>query len=81
MREDRVAADATMGSLLDLINAAKMLLAPFLPHTSAALHAMLGYTETLESHGWQLEALEGGRQLPAPRPLFRKLETAAAEAA
>jgi methionyl-tRNA synthetase len=81
VREDRAAADATMGSLLDLINAANMLFAPFLPHTSAALHELLGYTDQLEDGGWHFEALPGGRKLPAPRPLFRKLEVSAAEAA
>ena len=70
-----------MGSLLDLINAAKMLFAPFLPHSSAALHQMLGYTETLESGGWRFESVPGGRKLPTPRPLFRKLEVSAEAAA
>jgi methionyl-tRNA synthetase len=70
-----------MGSLLDLINAAKMLFAPFLPHTSATLHELLGYTDRLESRGWTFEPLPGGRKLPTPRPLFRKLELSAAEAA
>ncbi len=57
MREDRAAADFTMGSLLDLINAAKVLLAPFLPHTSAQLHRLLGYDDALEDHGWTFEPL------------------------
>jgi methionyl-tRNA synthetase len=81
VREDRAAADHTMGSLLDLINAAKVLFAPFLPHTSAALHGLLGYAEPLESAGWRFDPLPGGRHLPAPKPLFRKLEVPAAEAA
>src|SRR5262249_32008551 len=59
VRENRTAADATMGSLLDLINAAKMLFAPFLPHTSAALHELLGYTDALEAGGWRFEAVPG----------------------
>jgi methionyl-tRNA synthetase len=70
-----------MGSLLDLINAAKVLFAPFLPHTSAALHGLLGYTDTLESAGWTFEPVPGGRHLPTPKPLFRKLDVPAAEAA
>ena len=45
VREDRAAAGHTMGSLLDLINAAKVLFAPFLPHTSGTLHQLLGYTD------------------------------------
>jgi methionyl-tRNA synthetase len=81
VKEDRAAANHTMGSLLDLINAAKVLFAPFLPHTSAALHGLLGYPDSLEDAGWQFEPLPGGRQLPAPKPLFRKLEVPAAEAA
>jgi methionyl-tRNA synthetase len=81
VREDRAAAGRTMGSLLDLINAAKVLFAPFLPHTSATLHQLLGYTDALEAHGWHFEAVPGRTQLPAPRPLFKKLEVSAEEAA
>ena len=81
VREDRAAAGRTMGSLLDLINAAKVLFAPFLPHTSAALHGLLGYADELESRGWHFDAVPGGQRLPAPRPLFRKLEVSAEEAA
>ena len=66
-----------MGSLLDLLNAAKVLFAPFLPHTSATLHHLLGFDGSLESNGWSFEPVPAGRQLPAPRPLFRKLEISA----
>ncbi|GAC1317055.1 MAG: methionine--tRNA ligase [Chloroflexota bacterium] len=81
VKEDRAAANHTMGSLLDLINAAKVLLAPFLPHTSSKLHGLLGYEGDLQSNGWTFAAVPGGRKLPAPTPLFRKLEVPAAEAA
>ncbi len=81
VREDRAAADHTMGSLLDLINAAKVLFAPFLPHTSAQLHGLLGYDDALEAHGWRPEPLPSGQRLPPPRALFRKLDQPAAEAA
>ena len=81
IREDKAATAYSMGSLLDLINAAKVLLAPFLPHTSARLHTLLGYEDTLEARGWRFEPVPGGRRLPAPSPLFRKLEVPAAEAA
>jgi methionyl-tRNA synthetase len=81
VREDRAAADATMGSLLDLINAAKMLFAPFLPHTSATLHGLLGYIDSLEAGGWRFEPVPGGQRLPSPRPLFRKLELSTEAAA
>ncbi|HEV7663720.1 MAG TPA: methionine--tRNA ligase [Chloroflexota bacterium] len=81
VKEDRAAADHTMGSLLDLINATKMLFAPFLPHSSAALHGLLGFEDDLEAGGWRFETVPGGRKLPIPKPLFRKLEVSAAEAA
>jgi len=81
VREDREAANATMGSLLDLINACKMLFAPFLPHTSATLHHLLGYADALEDRGWHFEPVPEGVKLPAPTPLFRKLELSKAEAA
>jgi methionyl-tRNA synthetase len=57
-----------------------VLFAPFLPHTSARLHTLLGYSGSLEEAGWRFEPLPGGR-LPSPTPLFRKLEVPAAEAA
>ena len=82
VKEDRAAADHTMGSLLDLINAAKMLFAPFLPHTSATLHGLLGYADPLESAWLALRAGSGrATSCPRPKPLFRKLEVPAAEAA
>jgi methionyl-tRNA synthetase len=81
VREDRAAADATMGSLLDLINAAKMLLTPVLPHTSATLHGLLGFADSLEDGGWRFEPVPGGQRLPTPRPLFRKLELSTEAAA
>jgi methionyl-tRNA synthetase len=81
VKEDRAAAGHTMGSLIDLLNAGKMLFAPFLPHTSARLHALLGYDDALEARGWHFEPVPGGRRLPVPTPLFRKLDVPAAEAA
>jgi methionyl-tRNA synthetase len=81
VREDRAAAGQTLGSLLDLLNACKVLFAPFLPHTSATLHQLLGYADPLEARGWSFEPVAAGRRLPVPRPLFRKLEVSAEAAA
>ncbi|MBI2755779.1 MAG: methionine--tRNA ligase [Chloroflexi bacterium] len=74
VKEDRAASEAVMGTLVDLLNALKLLLAPFLPHTSARLHALLGWEDSIEERGWVIEAVPGGRRLPAPSPLFRKLD-------
>jgi methionyl-tRNA synthetase len=74
IKEDRAAAEHTLGSLLDLLNALKVLLQPFLPFTSAKLHELLGYEGSLTDIGWTFEPVPGGRTLPKPTPLFRKLE-------
>jgi methionyl-tRNA synthetase len=62
--------------MLNLINALKVLFAPFLPFTSAKLHGLLGYEDSLESHGWRWEQLPVGRALPKPSPLFVKIDPA-----
>src|SRR5262249_7779250 len=77
IKEDKDATGQTLGSLLNLINALKVLFAPFLPFTSAKLHGLLGYEDSLESHSWQWEPLPAGRALPKPSPLFVKIDPAA----
>jgi methionyl-tRNA synthetase len=44
IKEDRAAAGTTLNVVLQVINALKMLLAPFLPFTSERLHRVLGYS-------------------------------------
>jgi len=74
VKEDHAAAGQTIGSMLNLINALKVLFAPFLPFTSAKLHGLLGYEDGLESHGWRIETLAPGTALPKPGPLFVKID-------
>ena len=74
VKQDRAACAAVMGDLLWLVNALKVMLAPFLPFSSARLHELLGYQDALEAHGWRVEPLPAGQALPTPTPLFRKLE-------
>lgn len=47
IKEDRGAAGTTLNVALQAINALKVLLAPYLPHSAESLHAMLGYEEPL----------------------------------
>lgn len=77
VKEDHAATGQTIGSLLNLINALKVLFAPFLPFSSAKLHGLLGYEDTLEAHGWRWEPLAVGTALPKPSPLFVKIDPAA----
>jgi methionyl-tRNA synthetase len=74
VKEDLELAGATIGTLVNLINALKVLFAPFLPFTSARLHELLGYEDALEAHGWGWEAVPTGQALPKPTPLFTKIE-------
>ena len=74
VKEDHAAAGQTIGSMLNLINALKVMFAPFLPFTSAKLHELLGYEDSLESHGWRIEPLAVGTPLPKPSPLFVKID-------
>src|SRR5206468_997402 len=50
IKEDREATGQTIGTLLNLINALKVLFAPFLPFTSEKLHGLLGYEDALSDH-------------------------------
>jgi methionyl-tRNA synthetase len=47
MKEDRAAAATTLNTVLQAINALKILLAPFLPFSAQRLHEMLGYETSL----------------------------------
>jgi methionyl-tRNA synthetase len=74
IRADREACADTIYGLLNLINAIKVLSYPFLPFSAEKLHGLLGYADTLVSHGWNMERLAPGTPLPEPGPLFTKLE-------
>ena len=56
----------------------KVLFSPYLPHSSARLHALLGYQDDLAVQGWRARSPAPGQALPAPKPLFVKLDPAAA---
>ena len=74
IRDDRQACADTFGSLLFLINSLKVLFYPFLPFTSQRLHALLGFVDQLQDHGWRASQVPAGQALPKPTPLFVKLE-------
>ncbi len=58
IKEDRAAAGTTLNVVLQVINALKIVFAPFLPFSSERLHAMLGY-ETPLFGDLTIEAVEG----------------------
>jgi glutamine synthetase len=74
VKEDRAACAETLLDLLYVIDALKVLFAPFLPFSSARLHALLGYEGDLASQGWRAQSPPPGQALPPPKPLFVKLD-------
>jgi methionyl-tRNA synthetase len=69
----------TLYVALSAINGLKTGFAPFLPFTSAQVHTLLGQTGALQEDGWHRSGLRAGTPLPAPKPLFTKLELAELE--
>jgi methionyl-tRNA synthetase len=61
------------------INALKVALYPYLPHSSQKIHGFLGYGGNIEDAAWVCERPDAGTKLPAPEPLFKKIETESVE--
>jgi methionyl-tRNA synthetase len=75
IKTDREATADTIYGLMNLINAIKVLSYPFLPFSAEKLHGLLGYSDSILDHGWNIERLSPGTRFPEPAPLFTKLET------
>jgi methionyl-tRNA synthetase len=64
----------TIYVMLQVLNSMKVLYAPYLPFSSQKLHELLGYSGDVSQCRWEAVTLPHGRALPAPTPLFRKLD-------
>ncbi len=84
-RNDPTATANTLWVMLSVINCLKTALLPFLPFSSQKLHLLLGFSGDVADGGWRWDSspdsMPPGQELPAPAPLFDKLddEVAAAE--
>ncbi len=84
-RTDPAATANTLWVLLSVINCLKTALLPFLPFSSQKLHALLGFSGDAADGGWNWDgspdSMPPGQVMPAPAPLFDKLDddVAAAE--
>ncbi|HEY4670082.1 MAG TPA: hypothetical protein VIH05_09935, partial [Tepidiformaceae bacterium] len=58
-------------------NNLKTLLHPVVPFSTARLHEDLGQQGRVLEQGWRFQEVAAGTQLPAPRPLYTKLEVEA----
>lgn len=74
IKSDRQQAARALFIALQAINGLKVLLAPYLPFSSARLHEMLGFSEPLEAHGFRPSRVPPGQPLGTPTPLFKKLD-------
>ena len=84
-RTDPAATANTLWVMLSVINCLKTALFPFLPFSAQKLHALLGFSGDAAEGGWSWDSspdsMPPGQALPAPAPLFDKLDddVAAAE--
>jgi methionyl-tRNA synthetase len=74
IKTDRAAAARTVYSMVQVLNGLKVLFAPYLPRSSQRLHALLGFSGDVAQSPWESQPVPAGQALPAPTPLFRKLE-------
>jgi methionyl-tRNA synthetase len=79
IREDRPQAARAIFTALQAINGLKVLLAPYLPFSSARLHEMLGFRDPLEAGGFRPGTVPAGQRLGTPTPLFKKLDESIVE--
>ncbi len=75
VKTDLPHAAETLATALNVINALKVLLHPVLPFSTAQLHVDLGLQGVIGDFGWGAEPIPAGTALPAPRPLYAKIET------
>ena len=80
-RTDRQDAARTLWTAMSAINCLKTALCPYMPGASERVHALLGLDGSAERGGWRWrrEALRPGAPLPAPKPLFAKLDDSVVE--
>ena len=78
VRTDRQKAARTLSVALSVVNCLKTVMYPFLPFSSEKLHGLLGFEGSIVEQGWRWErdGLPPGHPLPAPEPLFVKLDEA-----
>ena len=79
IKRDKAAAGRSLHTAMRALTALRIALYPFLPFSAQRLHELLGRSGRVEDAGWRLEAPEPGTPLPAPAPLFAKLDDSLAE--
>ncbi|GIW08703.1 MAG: methionine--tRNA ligase [Dehalococcoidia bacterium] len=79
IKTDREHAGRAIFTAIQAINGLKVLLAPYLPFSSARLHEMLGFADPLEAGGFRPGRVPAGQTLGTLAPLFKKLDESIVE--
>ena len=83
LKTDRDATATTLWVALSVISCLKIMMTPFLPFSSQALHEMLGFRDDVDARGWSWEGttdyLQPGQILAEPKPLYTKLDDSVIE--
>jgi len=74
IKHESQASATAISVVLSVLSALKTILYPFLPFSSQKLHSCLGFDGKVEAVGWKLQSPLSGQKLPAPQPLFQKLD-------
>jgi methionyl-tRNA synthetase len=74
VKEDQERAASVLYTALHTLAGLKVIGSPFLPFSAQRLHQLLGFKGGFEDHGWTITTPESGTVLPAPIPLFSKLD-------
>ncbi|MEA2573458.1 MAG: methionyl-tRNA synthetase [Chloroflexia bacterium] len=72
----RERAGTSLYVTLTVINALKLLTAPFIPFSAQQLHEMLGFHGDVHAERWAMPGLPATQALGTPTPLFDKLDEA-----
>ena len=73
VKDDIDGAAVTIYVGLRIIETLKVVLYPYIPHTTQRLHSMLGFKGVMSSQGWQVRELKEGDALGNIEILFNKL--------
>jgi len=74
IKVDRASAGTSIYVMLQVISGLRLLFCPYLPFSSQKLHGYLGFEGDVSEVFWRLQTVPAGSTLPAPAPLFPKLE-------
>lgn len=79
VKVDKERTGTVMATMVRLIAALRVLLTPFLPNSSAKLHAILGLEGDPLAGPWAMPEIADGHTLGQPAPLFKKLDASIIE--